>query len=68
MLSNTCSVRNKSGEGLIILFQWMLDIVCHVTCHIVLMEDPIKPREDNQNVWVYTDMFDIIRGSRNEVL
>ena len=31
----------------------MLDISGHVTCHIVLLEDPINSREDNQHVCVY---------------
>ncbi|KAL7873864.1 hypothetical protein AOLI_G00129350 [Acnodon oligacanthus] len=27
----------------------------HVTCRIVLLEDPVRPREDSQHVWVYED-------------
>ncbi|KAL7879041.1 hypothetical protein AOLI_G00100150 [Acnodon oligacanthus] len=35
------------------LFQPILDISGRVKCRIVLLEDPIRPREDNQHVWVF---------------
>ena len=38
---------------MVMLFQPMPDNPSHVAWRIVLLEDPIRPREDYQHVWVY---------------
>ena len=40
-------------EDLVMLFQLVSDVSSRVTCRIVLLEDPICPREDKQHVWVF---------------
>ena len=41
-------IHRVNTTSMVVLLQPVLDISSHVTCRIVLLEDPVCPREDNQ--------------------
>lgn len=46
------SVKIRVKMMMMMILQLILDVDSHVICYLVLLEDPIHTRENNQHVWV----------------